>query len=308
MKNLFRRMSIPTYAANTVRIKVKRLWYTFINSNSPYRKLRKHVSVEKSSTHQLTFTPFYDCFGYMDFEKAKEYYKDNNDIVPQIMLALFESNQMIVTDKIDINRLKGLAQTLFDKGTIEKKGLYFYTNTVYKKFDLHGDHYSGITQAKAASFFLRCYYFNREEIYLNWAKMSLVACQRKYEDGGILRTIDQNIWVEEYQSPTPSMVLNGYIFVIIALGEYNTFENQTLNDFYTQSMSSLLSWLPHYYYGNDILYSTYRWSFCNIHYLGILQYQFYHLYKLTQLEIFNSQAIRMEKIGNEKLFKAMLCN
>ncbi len=72
---------------------------------------------------------------------------------------------------------------------------------------------SGMYQGQAASLYLRAYQLFNNEYYLLTAKKAIEYLKYDYVDGGVRRT-DKNgyMWLEEYPTDPPSLVLNGFIY------------------------------------------------------------------------------------------------
>lgn len=308
MKSTLARLFSPAYMWNTIRVKWKA---NRLGSNVRVKPYELFKDVKKSATlGELTFaySDFYTSFGYMNYETASDYYSDSPSTIHQIMLAIFKYNDIVSTStnhEADVNWVLAQAKEIYGKATKNESYITFPTNEKYDRFDLEGERYSGIIQAKAASLFIRSFKVSGDPVYLDWARESLQACMIPKEENGITRNLENGtLWVEEYASPTPSMVLNGFLFVVIALAEYcDVKEDAELKDFYQKCLTSLITWLPLYRVGNDMLYSMYHWALCNVHYQGIVKYQMDHLYELTDINEFKDWSEFLGKNINWDVFR-----
>ena len=282
------RFLIPTYFFNSIRIKAKALALSLKHNASPYHVYSEEIEIKDVPAYELEFKNKYLSLSYFDLESAEQYYGQTSLITSDIILAIVEYNEMLADKDVDIERLRELASNIEERGEWEGDKLWFLVETHLPKFNLDGDTHSGIIQSKAASLFLRVYQQTGDKKYLKWARAALLPCTVDIKKGGLhIRNEGINSWVEEYKTETPSMVLNGYIFVLIALAEYLTFDkNVKFQKIFEQGVSTTLAWLPYYQKGGDVLYSMYNWDLCNIHYMGVSLYQIKHLYRITKLKGF----------------------
>lgn len=277
-----------SYLINTIIIKAKALELKIKRGSYPFNFFKDKIIHPFDYKYQLDFQNEYHALSYFNFEKAQEVHSENSSITQELIIALAYHNECIKNKELDKEYLIDLAFEVHKKASISESNMIFYIEEPYSRFDLRGRYFSGIVQGKAASLFLRCYLLTKDEKYKMWAKKCLLSCWRSIEDGGVLVSLpNNNIWVEEYPSPKPSMVLNGFLFYIIGLAEYLALEdNVEMKQKLETSLQSAMAWIPNYRLKKGLLYSMYRWNLCNVHYTGIMKYQFDHLYKLTNIPLF----------------------
>lgn len=181
---------------------------------------------------------------------------------------------------------------LLKYGTESEVGFFLYYQESLPKFLLKGRWYAGITQATMLSLALRLNQLNPDE------KLELVihklvkSMMVPGAEGGILINTPEGLpWIEEYPGAKPSYVLNGFIFCIIALLEYEiVFPKKEISDFINALLESLIHSFPQYQRGKYLKYSRLYPTLSNIEYQGLYIGQFKHLYLLTGLEIFSQLA------------------
>ena len=280
------RFFIPSYITNSIRIKLKAMRLRSKHGKYPYEVLKNSVVYGNVPTYNTLFSEVYHSFAYFDLTRAKKHYGNRKQFIIDVMYAILSYNDMIKRGEIDKNKLVEYATSIGKKATYKDGLPHFLVKEDYKKFDLKGEVISGIIQAKVSSFFLRAYSATSDVKYLGWSKSALLACLKPRNQGGIMISSDGiKSWIEEYDTDKPSMVLNGFVFVLIAAAEYLSFEEDYhIRKALEDGLTTLLAWLPQFRQGDDYLYSMYHWDISNVNYLGVMKYQFEHLYKVTQLQ------------------------
>ena len=277
-----------SYLINTIAIKAKALELKLKRGSYPFTFFKDKAILPFDLEYKLDFQIEYHSLSYFNFEKAKEKHSKNSSITQELIIALAYHNECLKNQKLDKTYLIDLATSVHKKASISESEMVFYIDDPYRRFDLNDKYFSGIVQGKAASLFLRCFLLTKDKKYKLWAKKCLLSCWKSIEDGGILVSLPHNnYWVEEYPSPKPSMVLNGFLFYIIGLAEYLALEDDVeMKQKLETTLKSAMAWIPNYKVKNGLLYSMYRWNLCNVHFTGIMKYQFEHLNKLTNIPLF----------------------
>lgn len=121
--------------------------------------------------------------------------------------------------------------------------------------------YSGMAQGIGAAFLAKMYDKTKESRYGDAALRALGPLRTKVEDGGVLRRFEGRYdWFEEYPTPTPTHVLNGYMFALIGVHDVGELMNDaTAKDMFQRGLKSLDRMLPLY----DLAYRT---SYDLLHY------------------------------------------
>lgn len=297
-----------SYVANTLVIKVRALMLKMVRGAYPFDYFNAKIQSVNGLEFKLEFTDCYQSLDYLDYHEAIKLHPGNRSITQELIVGLVYYNGLLKNKKLTQTYIFELAEMLIVKGALKDNGLIFYFDETYSRFDLEGNYFSGLVQGKAASFFLRCFQLSNDANYKLLAKKCLLSAQSKIENGGVLRQLSNDlIWIEEYPSPKPSMVLNGFLFYIIGLAEYLSLENDDgLKSHLDLCLKSVISWMPNYRLKNGLLYSMYRWNLCNVHYTGIMKYQFDHLYNLTNIPIFKEYADFTNELTNWKSFSQLI--
>ncbi len=141
---------------------------------------------------------------------------------------------------------------------------------------------SGITQAIATSFYIRLHHITDDPEFLKLAEEFFNPCLDD-DDDGVKLTHEGYVWVEEYKTSKPSLVLNGFLFSIVAAIELSKQTGQKVYKEYSlELLKSLEHFLPRYQYGRHLRYDMYELKFGNINYQALLPGLFLQLYKLTE--------------------------
>lgn len=297
-----------SYVFNTIVIKSRATLLKIKRGVDPYTYFNDKTSPKSLTEYSLCYSDTYHSLVYLNNKKALKLHSGERSLTQDLIVGLVYYNELIKNNLLEGKLLIDLALALKEKATLSENRMTFYFNEAYDRFDVNGSYSSGIVQGKAASFFLRCYRHTKEEKFKLWAKNCLLSAWIPLDEGGVLRKLSNNqFWIEEYPSPRPSMVLNGFLFYIIALAEYLTIEDDdVIKNQFELSLQSVLTWMPNYKLGHGLLYSMYRWSLCNVHYTGIMKFQFEHLYMLTGIVIFKEYAEFTDHLTDWKTFNSII--
>ena len=280
----------PKYLKHTLRLKAQSRKLKSSNSGKPYEVYRDLTPVSVPD-YKLLFQDRYLSFDYFaDTSHAKLYYKDSNALISRVIELLVYYNEFGCDDQF----LKSVDEVT-TKAERVGKSLVHREDSAYQKFDMKSSAISGILHAKLLSTALRAHLHTDGGKYLTVAKGYLNALQITVAEEGPFRILQENIvWLEEYPSAQPTMVLNGHLFGLIALAEYVAITNdKEVQQIFEDCLRSTFTYLPHFWQGDNLLYSMYHWDFCNVHYLAIVHFQFVHLHKLTGISYFQVEADRL---------------
>lgn len=302
------RFLIPAYLINTAKIKAKALQYRLTRGAYPYDYFKLKVDSQLASNYQLTYSDSYHSLTYLDTISAALFHQDSTGITAQIIRALVLYNDLVIDDKKETKTFISSVKDILSRGKFIDNSLLFYIDEDYDRFDLKGPYLSAIVQGKIASLFLRCYRLTEDQDWLQLARKVINSYTVPLEDGGFSRSLVGNMsWMEEYPSPKPSMVLNGFLFWLIGLGEYLAIaDDKELQITFETQLTSAICWMPAYKLEHGLLYSMYRWNPCNVHYTAIMKYEFEHLYRLTGVAIFQEYASHVDKSTNWKVFEKLI--
>jgi len=134
---------------------------------------------------------------------------------------------------------------------------------------------------------IRGHNVDKERLHANAQKLSRKVT---YVDGFMTFVIDED----------------GNVFVLIAAAEFLSFEEDyDIRKYLDDGLATLLAWLPHYFVGDDMLYSMYTTDLCNVHYVGVIRYQLEHLYQITGLGELKAAIAQLEKNFKPKLYESL---
>jgi len=192
--------------------------------------------------------------------------------------------------KIQVNWLEENGE--YDRGLLK----WFYKFD-WPSYNLKAPWYSGMAQGLAASTLLRAYQIWNDEKYLRIAGEAVKTMITPIEQGGTLSTDKYGVFIEEVITHPPSHILNGNIFGILGLYEYNLITGEygsILNDL----VKTLTKTLDEYDLGYWSAYCLYyrRPAPLHYHYLHIRQLTF--MYQLFNEPIFIRKAIKWSLDSN----------
>ena len=173
---------------------------------------------------------------------------------------------------------------------IDEQNYTIYYNFPNKWYDLTPPWFSGMAQGQIASVFIRAFLLSNDLRYKELAQKFLNLMIRSKEKGGsLILTPEGGYWIEEYVSPKPSMVLNGHLFGLIGLCEYNfIFKDSPYLEICEKIIQSTLKLVHLYEKDNWLIYARdYVTNKCSQKYMGLQVLEAKHLYRLTDLEGFN---------------------
>jgi heparosan-N-sulfate-glucuronate 5-epimerase len=106
------------------------------------------------------------------------------------------------------------------------EGVYGYVNDYDKlTYDLHKPWLSSLSQGQAMSVLARCYHETKDQRYIEVCEKMLSSFEIKSEDKGVFALLNNGYFYEEYPSKEPSFVLNGFIFALWGLLDFNIVSN-----------------------------------------------------------------------------------
>jgi heparosan-N-sulfate-glucuronate 5-epimerase len=150
---------------------------------------------------------------------------ENKKYIPVLVIqyALMCHDLLLLGIDVDTNRsrIHSCISWLEEKKEAFKDS-FVWRSQSNSQYNLPNGWISGMYQGQAISLYLRFYQLVGEESYRETAVKIYNSFKYDYKEGGFKR-IDKHgcVWFEEYPSPTPSFVLNGFIYSI--LGVYDLY-------------------------------------------------------------------------------------
>ncbi|MCF6476594.1 hypothetical protein FAF44_50935 [Nonomuraea sp. MG754425] len=146
--------------------------------------------------------------------------------------------------------------------------------------ELRAGWYSGMAQGIGAAFLAKMYDKTKESRYGDAALKALRPLRTEVADGGVLRRFEGRLdFYEEYPTPTPTHVLNGYLFALIGVYDVGRLMNdKTAGQMWERGLRTLDRVLPLYDLSSrtsyDLMHYTRtpatapnpaRWSYHSLH-------------------------------------------
>jgi hypothetical protein len=263
-------------------------FYGKLIDNFAYLQPRRNTLFFQAHEHCVSFRKpsYWDQYNFID---SVPYPKDgfNPVTVSQYGISVFDHYKK----KENKDQLKARLKKLYDKLNEEHPDYYYRFSL--DKYNLQPPWQSALALANVLSFYIRYYQVSGEgEEYIEDIVNSLLS-----NDTFRLKLNDQYTWFEEYPTKDPSLVLNGFISVIIALYEYQLLkEKANVTEVLQSTVNCLLRSMPHFdngiYLKYDLMYGTpiaekYYWP----HY-----FKFKQLYVMSGQKEFKIIAKRMRRI------------
>ena len=296
------------YYLSTILLKIKAIVFSLYqndNERKYFDRLWSRYFIEKKIDLNASFDwQFYSLSIYSPPDKFKEVYHFDDKMIPMCrkdfkqvfynplaiaQYGLINFNNYLKTNENELLiTASNMIDFLLQKSSKKKNALLFPYNIDYQKFSLKAPWYSAISQAHVLSLMIRLYKKEpkdhlKEEINLVYNSLILPLC----EGGFLSQTPEGYLWIEEYPSEHNSYVLNGFIFCIIALYEFQlAFPEKDINNIIFQLTESLIKSLHHYKRGQYWRYSRLNNTLSNIDYQGLHVNLFKHLWALTNNEAY----------------------
>jgi len=144
-------------------------------------------------------------------------------------------------------RFLTLADWLLRYGEDGPLGLAWRHDYPVAKYGLTPGWHSGMTQGEGISVLLRAHLLSGEPRFRDGARAAFVPFQTETPDGGVVRTLDRELVVEEYPAAEPTAVLNGWIFGLLGLHELALVDDGTdVAETLARTLEGLLALLPRF--------------------------------------------------------------
>lgn len=152
-----------------------------------------------------------------------------------------------------------LADWLIDNALEARDGLVWHGPYAMPKYALTAGWPSAMGQGEAISVLLRAHHLTGDKRYLDTATAAFEPMTVDVAVGGVQRTVNGHIILEEYPTERPAAVLNGWIFALLGLHELAVVTgDRAVRNLFDRSEASLVSLLPRYDVGWWSLYSLYE--------------------------------------------------
>lgn len=182
------------------------------------------------------------------------------------------------------------ADYLISKASIQGESAVWAFEFDYAPYDLKAGWISGLAQGQILSVLARRYAENpTPELKILMRQVIRPMMLDRQEGGLLVNTPEGGFWIEEYPSEVPSLVLNGFVFSIIGLGDYLRVvpEDVEVKKFYEQMLGSLKNSLDKYELDGWLAYDRIGMAPVSERYMYIQTRQMTQLHRLTHDEFYS---------------------
>jgi len=179
--------------------------------------------------------------------------------IGQMGLSVFQT-YLNTNRKEDLSRFLKFADWFIEHVDFDDKlGARWLTHVPLPAYQNPGPWQSAFSQSRAISILLRAYQQSQKSKYRKLAELALKPFQYSVQEGGVSSEAPWGICYEEYTASVPTLVLNGHIFALFGLFDYQrVFPNdEDCNLLIKDGLASLKNSLPYY----DMGYWT-RYNYC----------------------------------------------
>lgn len=121
-------------------------------------------------------------------------------------------------DAAALETLGACIRVLDGLGTETPRGTVWWHDVRQRKYDIPPPWASAMAQGQLMSLYLRMHQATGDPRHLETARGAYRFLSVDVEDGGVRRYDDEgNLWLEEYPSARPSLVLNGFVYALFGL-------------------------------------------------------------------------------------------
>lgn len=189
-------------------------------------------------------------------------------------------------------------------------------NTIGYKYDfpwarygLSTGWYSGLAQGQIISVFARAYDLTGDKTLIPLMIKSKNLMLLPIKKGGLMaHTPEGYIWIEEYPSEKPSLVLNGFVSAVVGLYDYMSFFPDDMNTkyYYKQCIDSLKKTIACYDTGDWLVYDRYQDNLIipvNEHYMRFQIKQMEQMYNITNDSFFLERCNKFKDYKVDNYFR-----
>ena len=179
--------------------------------------------------------------------------------IGQVGLSVFHSYLKTKSNE-DLKRFLKFADWFVDNGDEGKNlGIRWMTDVPLPGYKNPGPWQSAFSQSRAISILLRAYQQTQQSRYLETAKKALNSFSIPVSKGGVVSNTEWGPFFEEYPAEVPVLVLNGHIFSLFGLFDYNRVfqEDKECKALVENGIKTLISSLPDF----DMGYWS-RYNYC----------------------------------------------
>ena len=180
----------------------------------------------------------------------------------------------------------------------------------YEPYKLEPGWYSALSQGQVLSVFARYLSMQSDEMISVLMVKIKNLLMLPIESGGLLRlTPEGYIWLEEYPSTPPSLVLNGFVSAVHGLHDFLALfpDDKPTKNLYDNCLRSVKESFTFYDVGFWLKYSRYKMmELAPVNYLPYQKRQMEYLYKVTKDQAFKNYAHKIDSYYNNRLVRFLL--
>lgn len=215
----------------------------------------------------------------------------------------------LVQKGIDVDKNMQAIKTCLnwlDRKKEHYKESYVWRSDNNRQYGLKNGWVSGMYQGQAISLYLRAYQLFNDKELLETAEKVFNSFSFTFEDGGFKRIDEQGcLWFEEYPTPNPSYVLNGFIYSMFGILDfYRVTDNKMAKEIWDSCVHTLETNLPKYDVWHWSVYDQLKKQLVSYYYQKNVHVPLMKImFDLTQKDIFDKYANKWEKNLNNPLHK-----
>jgi len=240
----------------------------------------------------------FDEQGIVQVEHGEEKSIQYNPVtIAQYALANYEKYLLTQEDKYKTTFLTQVEYLRNKFDVIGEDMVGFPCHFSMPHYGLEPVWYSGMAQGQVISVLARAYLLTHDEAILPLIKKVNNFMLYPVSEGGTLTyTPEGNVWIEEYPSEEPSLVLNGFVLSVLGLYDYTRLfpEDGEVYQIYSNLLKSLKESLKYYDTGSWLKYCRLDDHLCSRPYMKFQVRQMKQLFAVTNDSYFDSIATKWE--------------
>lgn len=256
--------------------------------------LNPQGSLEPEDWEHLPF----DEQGIVQIEHGEEKSIQYNPVtIAQYALANYEQYLLTQEDKYKTTFLTQAEYLRNNFDVIDEDMVGFPYHFPMASYGLEPVWYSGMAQGQVISVLARAYLLTHDEtILLLIEKVNNFMLYPVSEGGTLTYTPEGNVWIEEYPSKEPSLVLNGFVLSVLGIYDYTRLfpEDSEVYQIYSSLLKSLKESLKYYDTGSWLKYGRLKGNLVSRPYMKFQVRQMKQLFAVTNDSYFDSIATKWE--------------
>jgi len=190
---------------------------------------------------------------YLD-ESAKAKLAETAPVVPvSLAFSALGFLERFIREDVGIHKEAFLSASQWFVANQNLDGVWF-NHLDKSKFGVKSPFVSAMTQGLAISVLVRASGLTGEQKFLDTARAALGPFKKSVEEGGVATRSGSDVFLEEYPSPRPHHVLNGFIYALFGLLDLAESGDSEARELFESGRETLDRWLPRFDIGYWSLY------------------------------------------------------